>query len=188
MQEVWKPVIEYEGLYEVSSFGRIRSLTRKTRGRWETLKTNHGKILSPELTSHKKPYQRVGLCKNGKCKRYFAHRLVATHFCEGSGETVNHIDGVKTNNHYENLEWCSSRENKKHACKNDLIPKGPNCYNAKFTWETVQEIRKKYEKNKYGHKRLAKEYGVSRSVMWSLVTGKSYTAKQEIRDKIQNHD
>lgn len=105
--EVWKPIAGYEGLYEVSNFGRVRRIFRYGRP--------YISLCKPKIT--KDGYFESTLVKEGKPKSIRTHRLVAQAFChnsEGKNE-VNHIDGDKLNNFAGNLEWCTSSENQKHA-------------------------------------------------------------------------
>ena len=110
MSEVWKDIAGYEGIYQVSNKGRIKSLQRKV---WNYTKAE--KILKP----HHKPngYLQVGLRKDGGGDKHaYVHRIVAQAFLpnpDGLPE-VNHIDFDKTNNCVENLEWVSDRDNKRH--------------------------------------------------------------------------
>lgn len=99
MTEVWKPIPEYEGLYEVSNMGRVRSLFR------------YKKILKPSPDWN--GYATVELWKDHKRKRITIHRLVATCFCENPENKpfVNHLDETKTNNRADNLEWVTHIEN-----------------------------------------------------------------------------
>lgn len=99
MTEVWKPIPEYEGLYEVSNMGRVRSLFR------------YKKILKPSPNWN--GYATVELWKDHKRKRITIHRLVATCFCENPENKpfVNHLDETKTNNRADNLEWVTHIEN-----------------------------------------------------------------------------
>lgn len=114
-KEIWKriyidTVIEK---YEVSNFGRIRKLGRKSKSTaCPPVKT---KIFGQTIT--KKGYCRINIRYNHKFKNFYVHRLVATYFVENpeNKPCVNHKDGVKTNNHYSNLEWCTNEENNKHA-------------------------------------------------------------------------
>ena len=100
----WRDIEEYEGLYKVSECGDIMSI-----------KNGEKKLLKPRTTH--RGYLEVNLYKNGKRKAYYIHRLVATAFCEGANEfeEVNHVDEDKTNNHYENLEWCSREYNVRYT-------------------------------------------------------------------------
>jgi hypothetical protein len=104
---VWKPVVGYEGLYEVSIYGEIKSI--KT-----------GKLLKPRLSTG---YAMVALWNNGLRKDLKIHRLVAIAYIKNpmNKPQVNHIDGNKLNNELSNLEWVTNSENLKHAYKNGLI-------------------------------------------------------------------
>lgn len=112
--EIWKDVKEYEGLYQVSNLGRVRSFYGKN-GKL----TNTPKLLSGKVD--KDGYVEVRLCKNGSVSYKRVHRLVADHFLDGNTSIqVNHKDGVKSNNCVDNLEWVTPRENAIHAHKTGL--------------------------------------------------------------------
>ena len=117
--EEWKPIKGYEGLYEVSNTGKVRSLDHyNTNGKVDIL--YKGKILNGFLDG-KNNYKMVMLSKSKTDqKKFLVHRLVAETFIENSDNKreVNHKDGNKLNNDVSNLEWCSSKENKEHAFKN----------------------------------------------------------------------
>ena len=107
MQEIWKDVVGYEGLYKISNTGRVKSVKRD-------------KILKEQL--NERGYLRVSLSKNNKQKIYSVHRLVMITFIGyEEGKQVNHIDGDKTNNRLDNLEWTTQSENMKHAYDNRLV-------------------------------------------------------------------
>lgn len=107
MEETWKDCKHYEGLYEVSTIGRVKN--KKT-----------GKILKQCMESS--GYYKVNLYKYGKVKNESVHRLVALTFIDNpdSKPQVNHIDGDKLNNEVTNLEWATQSENMKHAYDNGL--------------------------------------------------------------------
>lgn len=118
--EEWKPVFEYEEFYEVSNWGRVRSLERKftnSRGEKRTLPQ---KILIGYFD--RKGYYRVKLTGLRKPKNFPVHRLVAIAFVPNYKKRphVNHIDGRKINNYADNLEWVTPAENNKHALEAGL--------------------------------------------------------------------
>lgn len=123
MEEKWKDIPGYEGLYQASNLGNIRSVTRVHRyikkGKL-CFRTRLGHTLSPNINNH--GYLYLCLCKNKH--RWYAkvHRLVAITFLSNPNNftDVNHKDGNKKNNIIENLEWCSHSENQKHAIRHGL--------------------------------------------------------------------
>ena len=102
MEEVWKDIEEYEGLYQVSNLGRVKSLNYNN--------TKKEKIIK---TLNNRGYLKVILCKNNECKNFLIHRLVANAFIENPNNynEINHIDECKTNNIVNNLEWCNRKYN-----------------------------------------------------------------------------
>ena len=120
-KEVWADVKGYEGFYQISTFGNVKSLSRQVRH------SNGGpKILKERMlktrVNGKSGYREVGLSKDGKQKYHLIHKLVAEAFINNPNQlpVVNHIDGCKTNNDISNLEWCTYGENIKHAFVNGL--------------------------------------------------------------------
>lgn len=114
MKELWKEVKGFEGLYEVSNKGFVRSIRRKVNFGTQARFVD-AKILKP--FKKKEGYLSVKLYKECKQYTYYIHRLVAFAFCDGyvDGMDVNHKDGDKTNNVSCNLEWCTRKENINHA-------------------------------------------------------------------------
>ena len=115
--EVWKDVVGYEGLYEVSNKGNVFSVERRdSRG-----KRSGGRMM--KLRYDKDGYSQVSLCKNGKSKTKKVHRLVAGAFLPNPNglPQVNHRDEVKDNNNVENLEWCDSKYNNNHGTRNERV-------------------------------------------------------------------
>ena len=120
--EQWKAIPDYEGIYEASNFGRIRTVENKT-----TYNARHGerhwkqRILKPK--NDKQNCLRVSLWKDGKSKDFLLARLICTTWHENlinTNLTVNHIDGNRLNNSADNLEWLSRADNIKHGFKTGL--------------------------------------------------------------------
>lgn len=98
--EIWKPILGYDGRYEISNHGRVRSWAYKSP-----------RFVTP--ASNGIGYYQFRLFRNGKAEAHYAHRLVATYFVDGyeDGMEVDHIDNDKSNNNADNLRWISRREN-----------------------------------------------------------------------------
>jgi len=124
--EIWKSITGYEGIYEVSNQGKVRTVEGK-----QTLSDLHGvrtwKARILKLKNDKGGYKRVCLWKNKISKDFLVHRLVAQAFLKAveGKDCVNHIDGNPSNNYLDNLEWVNHRENLIHAYNNGLN-KSPN--------------------------------------------------------------
>lgn len=112
-EEIWKDILGYEGRYQVSSFGRIRSLARSVCSRHNCCRTIEEKIMKLHLWVG---YQLVWLRKPGSHKKFRVHQLVALTFFEKpeGKDYVNHKDKDRTHNCILNLEWCTHKENCEH--------------------------------------------------------------------------
>ena len=147
--EIWKDVENYEGLYQVSNLGRIKSLERDVYCQNGIVHRIKEKILVPGLNN--KGYQYVGLSKNGKRKDMTIHRLVAMAFIPNpeNKSQINHRDEVKNNNVVENLEWCTAQYNNNYgtrtarAVQNHKYPKFGNHPRAKAVF--CVELNKKFD-------------------------------------------
>lgn len=128
LNEVWKDIPNYEGIYQISNYGNVKSLKRNTYNQYG----KKDKILKPILQND--DYYAVNLSYKNKVKRLRINRLVADAFIPNPNNynCVNHIDGNKHNNNVNNLEWCTFKENTQHALKNGLIKrKKVICYDLK---------------------------------------------------------
>ena len=178
MIECWKPIENYNNLYEISSFGNIRSLDRKItmKNKWGGCTTfiRKGKVLKNKKKST--GYNFVCLSKNNIKRYYHVHRLVAQAFIPNPNTLpqVNHKDGNKDNNNVNNLEWCTSHQNLLHASKMGLSSPKSNIRNskkAKLTEEKVKWLRthyKKYDKE-FGISALSKKFNISRGHLSNVI-------------------
>ena len=109
-KEIWKDIKGYEGIYQISNFGRVWSLERRVNT-WNGYKTIEEKEIKPSVCTN--GYIKVVLYKDNTRKNFLLHRLVAEHFLERvkGKEQVNHKDENKANNRADNLEWCTPKEN-----------------------------------------------------------------------------
>jgi hypothetical protein len=173
-EEMWKDIKGYEGLYKISNYGRVESVARAAKNSKKGERPIRSRILKASLMSE---YPAVILCKKGVKKTGLIHRLVAEAFAEKPKEydCVNHINGIKTDNYYKNLEWVTYTQNNRHAIKTGLMRKaqGERSGAAKLKDNDVSKIR---ELLKNGHRSaaLAKKYKVSSSCIWSIKTGKTW--------------
>lgn len=119
MNEIWKPICGYEGLYEVSNTGNVRRLetlsAEKSRYGKRREVRHKSRLLKPGKTAA--GYLLVVLCGESGQKSHMVHRLVAAAFCDKKEgcNVVNHIDNHRTNNRADNLEWCTQKDNVRHA-------------------------------------------------------------------------
>lgn len=121
-QEIWKDIPGYEGLYQASSFGRIRTCEGKiTSSKLFAVRHWKQRILKPKGQTYKTGY-RVSLWKDGRHKDWLVARLVAITFLGDSNLTVNHINGNRFDNRVSNLEWCSLKENIQKGFEIGLYP------------------------------------------------------------------
>ena len=145
MQEVWKPVVGYEGLYEVSNLGRVYSLPKKWIRNKGANRSHNGKFLSVGLSS--KGYPRVLLSRDGKCKIREIHQLVAEAFLDhrpcGYKIVVDHIDNNKLNNAVTNLQLISQRQNASKEVRGTSKYVGVSYDKARSKWSACISFNKK---------------------------------------------
>ena len=127
--EIWKPIVGYEGLYEVSNFGRVRNASCNIR----------------KIQINNRWYCYLKLCKDGKYKHHFIHRLVAITFIPNDDTSleINHKDENKLNNHIDNLEWTTRKENMNYGTIQDRIHKRERLNLQREIAKKNNEIRSK---------------------------------------------
>lgn len=173
--EVWKDVKGFAGRYQVSNMGRVKSLARQagTVFRKE-------RMLNADNRLTQDGYRRVNLYDGTRGHDKRVARLVAEHFIDNPDNkpTINHLNGIKTDDRVKNLEWSTLAENMQHAYDNNLKKpmKGNTNPNSKLTSEEVKEIRSRYKRycRENGTVSLAKEFGVTHRVINLIVRNKSY--------------
>lgn len=175
--EIWKDVKDYEGSYQVSNLGRIKSLDRMVMYSTGFPRLHKGKYVAK--TPDKDGYFKVCLCNPLlNEKHFFVHRLVATAFIPNPSNkpVTNHLNGVKTDNRVENLEWATISENTQHSFDNKLqvAPKGSESKCSKLLDCQVLKIRYLYETGNYTRKLLGEMFNISSSNILVIVNKKSW--------------
>lgn len=182
MIEVWKDISGYEGVYQVSNLGRVKSLARTRNGRWGN------KLPVPEIILKQKKNRGGYMCvhlRTNKESHPTVHRLVAIAFIENpeNKQTVNHLDGCKTNNIVENLEWATISENTKHAIETGLYTPpnikehtryGVDSHSCKLTEDDVKQIRKLRSMGST-YSSISNEYGIGITQVSRICKGESWS-------------
>lgn len=164
--EIWKDIEGWEGFYQVSNLGKVKSLPKKSPG----ANTTKVSFLKNQI---KNGYNSVVLSRNGKGKHFLLHRLIAKAFIPNpeNKKCVNHKNGIRMDNRLENLEWVTHSENSKHG----FVSNKRKNQNRKLTEEQVFEIKKELKNYKHGDcKILAKKFNVSKYIISLIKVGKCY--------------
>lgn len=176
-KEIWKHVIGYEGIYMISSFGNVKSLDRKVIN--SVYNKGYAILHGKEMYKNKDKdgYLTVGFFKDKKAKTFKIHRLVALHFIPqiNGKNIVNHKNGNKSDNHVENLEWCTNSENQIHSFKT----LGNISSKRKLNENEIQDIKLNCKKgvnqfNKGNVDFYVKKYGVTNSTICNIINNKYY--------------
>ena len=161
-EEIWKDIKGYEGLYQVGSFGNVKSLRK-------------GRLLKPH---NRNGYLHAILCKNGTHKTQKIHRLVGKAFIPNpeNKREINHKNSIRDDNKVQNLEWCTRKENVRHSWRVGTSTKhfGTKSNGSKLTEKQVLEIRTKHIPHKYCAWQLAEEYGISTVNVYSILWRKTW--------------
>lgn len=174
MKKNWKDIKGYEGRYQISNHGEIKSLERKIKnsGLFNTKEFLKKEKFLTFGTSKKDGYFIAYLYKESKRNCFCVHRLVAKHFIKNpmNKKEVNHKDCNKQNNNISNLEWVTSSENRIHAIKTLNIKfHGENSNSAVLNTKEVISIRKLYSTGDYTLKQLGKIFSVSYGTIWRII-------------------
>lgn len=160
--EEWRDIAGYEGRYKISNQGRLMGFGRE-----------NGKILTTTIRSG---YKVKNLYKDWHFKGFKIHRLVAQAFIPNPDNKpmINHINGIKTDNRADNLQWCTASENRKHADSTGLriAPFGTEHFRCKLTPEDVLYIRANYVPRKNGYASLARQFSMGATTIKHIVLRK----------------
>lgn len=182
--EIWRDIDGYEGSYQVSNTGSVRSLDRFVKVKNHPNKTMYikGKILIGYID--RGGYRKVTLAKNGINKHYFVHRLMAIEFIinPNGKPCINHKNGIKKDNYLKNLEWVTHSENLIHSRRvlgNKVPWIGEKHPKSKLKVEDVKEIKKRLKNNYWGlQSELSRQFsvddktihGIKNNQYWKEVT------------------
>lgn len=181
MEEVWKDIEGYEGLYKISNYGNVKSYKIYKEGR----------LMKP--MKDKDGYLQIGIRdKNGNRKFYRIHRLVAQAFIPNpeNYSEINHKDCDPSNNAVDNLEWCTIEYNSKYRFSHGrACHKGEKGARATLTNQQASEIREKWNTGQYKRKDLAIIYNVTVKVIDSIINNRNYIDESYIKlyDGSQNY-
>ncbi len=167
MDEIWKDIPGFEGIYQASNHGNVKRISVAKGGKI--------KMLSP--SKNQCGYLDFSLYKNYKRTHLRAHRLVALLFIDNPENLteVNHKNGVKTDNHFSNLEWVSHSENNLHAFRIGLRShKGDNHNRRKLSYADVVRIREMSKNEGLNHRQIAKIYNVHSTTICDIVNLRSW--------------
>lgn len=175
MIEEWKDIKGYEGHYQISNKGGVKSLRREVPHAKYGSRVVDSQELSPSFTTKK--YLQVRFCVDKVKTTEKLHRLVAQAFIPNleNKPCVNHKDGVKTNNLVGNLEWCTWSENTQHATELGLMPdnRGSRSYRSILTEEDIPIIRERLS-NGDTSSSIGQDYGVSSAAIFDIKRKKSW--------------
>lgn len=181
MNEIWKDISQYKGLYQISNLGNVKTLKRTIKS--DSPKHKNGqrtiseRILKPWIDN--RGYKRIEL----KNKKYLVHRLVAKQFIPNPKNLpqINHIDSDKTNNRVDNLEWCTNKQNCIHSVKSNTFGA------SKLKSEHIPIIRYILNNKCMSETEIGKLFGVHRKTINDISTNRTWKHVQKIASKEQTN-
>lgn len=171
--EIWKPIPGWEGLYEASSEGRIRSVARHIKARTGMTRKLPTRVLRG---ANSRGYRTVVLHKDGIGKSYLVHRLVCEAFhgpCP-DGLMVAHTDGTRSNNVPSNLRWATAQENSADTIRHGRSPKGVRHHFAKLSEDDIMDIRRRRGDGET-LVAISERYKVDHSTIWQISKRKTWS-------------
>lgn len=166
MSEEWKDIPGYEGLYQVSNLGRVRSLDRK-----------YSKGKDRKIVLDAWGYPQVGLYKGSSGKTFHVHRLVLLAFigpCPKGMETRHFPDPDRTNNRLDNLSWGTRLENAKDAKEQGRTVAGERMWSSKLTESEVRAIFHRAQSGKESKNAIAADYGIHPALVSNILNRKRW--------------
>lgn len=173
--EIWKDILDYEGKYQISNMGRVKSLSRSIKTTNGNYRTSRDKFL--KLEEDKDGYLIFTVYKENIPKKLKVSRIVGLYFVPNPDNKphINHKKGIKKDNRHHQLEWVTIEENNMHAQLNSLVLKGENHPNSKLSNNRVLAIRRLFKNNKNINKNnLAKKLKVRYNVIYSITENLTY--------------
>ena len=171
-KEVFKPIKGYEGLYEISNHGNVKSLAKT----W-SVGVKGDTILKPG--GWEENYVHVVLSMDKVKRHLLVHRLVALHFCDNPNNypVVNHKNSNRRDNYYGNLEWATQKQNVQHGYEHGYMEgrKGLRHHNCKLSEYQISEIKKMYNEKYGSQKEIAKVFNIKQSQVSRIVTGRRWS-------------
>lgn len=176
MEEIWRNISGYKGIYQVSNLGRVRSLDREVYNKGNnTLCKVKGKVLKPNKDKGGYQYTIFYDSVLNFRKTYKIHRLVALYFVDGyeEGLEVNHINGIRDDNRSENLEWCTRSHNIRDTFKRGRVAHSEHNNSSKLQNRDVGVIASLYDSG-VSQSIIAKAFGVSQTTISNVINNKHY--------------
>jgi hypothetical protein len=172
-QEIWKSVKGYEGFYEVSNLGRVRTIARIAIGlsKLKNPRKTPVKAKIKKSRINQSGYVTVALVRNNVSAVTYLHRIIATAFISNPKgyKIINHKNGIKSDNRIENLEWCTSGYNNQHAINTRLRKPARAQIDEKMAYK-IREMRSQ----KLTYEKIGELVGISKASIGAFLRGTNY--------------